>query len=68
MIDAPQSWGTEEEALAALHAYAQQFSEREKDPELYEVFLNGHQLIKLQQEYVLALKPDQQPFTFTQPG
>jgi hypothetical protein len=65
MTDTPQSWGTEEEALAALHAYAQQFSELEENPEQYEVFLGGHQVLEIQPgTYVLALKPNQQPFTY----
>jgi hypothetical protein len=61
-----QSWETQEEATAALHAYAKQFSEREDDPTEYERFLNGHQVLEIQQgKYVLALKPGQMPFTYS---
>ena len=60
-----QSWGTEEEALAALHAYAKQYAEREECDTAYEVFLGGHQTLEIQQgKFVLALKPRQMPFTY----
>lgn len=66
MTDHPQSWETQEEALAALHAYAKQYAEREENPEQYEVFLEGHQILEIQQgTYVLALKPGRMPFTFS---
>jgi hypothetical protein len=60
-----QSWATEEEASAALHAYAKHYAEREENEEAYEHFLSGHQLLEIQQgKYVLALKPGQMPFTY----
>ena len=60
-----QFWETEEEALAALHEYSKQYAEREEDPEAYEHFLGGHQILEIQQgKFVLALKPGQMPFTY----
>lgn len=65
MTEQPQQWETQEEALAALHAYAQQFAEQKEDEEQYEVFLSGHQILEIEPgKLVLALKPGQHPFTF----
>ena len=61
-----QSWETQEEALAALHAYAKHYAEREENDEAYELFLGGHQVLEINQgTFVLALKPGQMPFTYS---
>ena len=60
-----QSWETQEEALAALHKYAEHYAEREDNSEAYQKFLDGHQTLEIQQgKFVLALKPGQMPFTY----
>lgn len=65
MTEQPQSWQTQEEALAALHAYAQQFASQAEDEEQYELFLSGHQIVEISPEqFVLALKPGHSPFTY----
>lgn len=65
MTDAPQSWETPEEALAALNAYAEQYAKREEDESLVAKFLEGHQVLEIGEgSFVLALKPGQMPFTY----
>lgn len=64
-METPQSWETQEEATAALHEYARQFSEKTKVENDYDRFLDCHSVLEIKQgEYVVALKAGENPFTF----
>jgi hypothetical protein len=65
MTDLPQSWETTEEATAALYEYASRYAQREEDESLAEEFIEGHQVLEIQQgTFVLALKAGRMPFSY----
>jgi len=61
-----QSFETYEEALEALHKYAQAYAAETEDPEQYEVFMGSHLVLEIQQtSFAIGLKQGVSPFTFT---
>jgi hypothetical protein len=63
-INCPQ-YDSYEEALAYLHAYAQQYADRKEDDSQYEIFLEAHSPTEVfQGKWVVALKPGHMPMSF----
>lgn len=62
-----QSFKTYEEAMDALHKYAQHHASVAEDEDQYEIFMSNHQIIEIQQtSYAIALKPGVSPFTLAE--